>query len=289
MSEPPRPTHPTPYTHINAVLHGFATQLRAILGDHFRGMYLTGSLALGDFDPRTSDIDFVVLLDLGDGVEVTLAADLIEALRDMHGHFDKSGSPWAGKIEAVYIPPEALHRNRNTVSLERYPQVEKGSPLFIAPLESGWIFHCYTLREHGVTVTGPALPPLIARVDPDDMRRGAAPIAELWLEQARHDPTWLAWLQGPEHRAFVVLTLCRLLYTLDRGSVASKPAAARWAEQALGPRWASLIRRSLTEQYGSGETAGGQTPESDMADTIALVQYTVDRFQHWKSTLPQPH
>ena len=273
MPEPLHPTQPTPYADVNAVLHSFATQLRAMLGNHFRGMYLTGSLALGEFDPHTSDIDFVVLTD------ATLSADLIEALSDMHALFDTSSSPWAGKIEAVYIPPEALHPG--PVSSVPYPQVEKSTPLFIAPLESGWIFQCYTLREHGVTVTGPPVRPLMEPVDPDDMRRAAAPIAELWLEQALHDPTWVTWLCERKHQAFVVLTLCRLLYTLDLGSVASKPAAARWAEQALGPPWGTLIARSLTEQHGSG-----QTPESDMADTVALVQYTVERYQHWKSSIP---
>lgn len=271
----PEPLPPTQYADVNAVLHSFANQLRTILGDHFRGMYLTGSLTLGDFDPHTSDIDFVVLTD------VALSADLVEALRDMHERFDTSGSSWAGKIEAVYIDSEAL--NPNPVSLERYPQVEKGRQLFMAPLESGWIFHCYTLREHGVIVAGPDVRALIDPVDPDDMRRAATPIAELWLEQARHDPTWLAWVYEREHQAFVVLTLCRLLYTLELGSVASKPAAARWAVQALRPRWATLIARSLVEQHSAG-----QTSESDVADTIALVQYTVDSYQQWKSTLPPP-
>lgn len=266
----PEPLDPTPYADVNAVLYGFRKHLRAILGKHFRGMFLTGSLALGDFDPHTSDIDLIVLTD------ATLSADVVEALREMHDRFDTGNSPWAGKIEAVYIPPEALHPH--SVSPALYPQVEKGGPLFIAPLESGWIFHCYILREHGVTVAGPPVRPLSDRVDSDDMRRAAAPIAEQWLEQARHDPTWLIWLHERKHQAFVILTLCRLLYTLDSGLVASKLAAARWAEQALGPRWATLIARSLIEQHGSGET-----PESDRADTIAFVQYTVDRFQHWKA------
>jgi hypothetical protein len=236
-------------------------------------MYLTGSLALGDFDPRTSDIDFIVLTD------AALSAELVDALRDMHARFDTGGSPWAVRIEAVYANPDALHPN--PVSSVPYPQVEKGTPLFMAPLESGWIFHLYTLREHGVTVAGPPMRPLIDPVDPDDMRRAAAPIASLWLEQAHHDPTWVPWLCERKHQAFVVLTLCRLLYTLDSGSVASKPAAARWAQQALGPRWATLIARSLTNQHSSG-----RTPESDIADTIAIVRYTVDRFQYWKNTLP---
>jgi hypothetical protein len=273
----PEPLHPTPHADVNAVLHGFATNLRSILGNHFRGMYLTGSLALGDFDPHTGDIDFIVLID------VALSADYVEALRDMHARFDTGDSPWAGRIEAVYIAPEALHPK--PVSSVPYPQIEKGTPLFVAPLESGWIFHLYTLREHGVRVVGPDIRTLIDRVDPDDMRRAAAPIAELWLEQAHHDPTWLPWLREHAHQAFVVLTLCRLLYTLDSGSVASKPAAARWAEQALGPRWATLIARASLELYSDA-----QAPASDIADTTALVRYTVDQFQDWKLNIsPAPH
>ncbi len=54
------PLHPTPYADVNAVLSDFLARIRLILGDRFRGMYLDGSLALGDFNPQSSDIDFVV-------------------------------------------------------------------------------------------------------------------------------------------------------------------------------------------------------------------------------------
>ena len=71
----------------------------------------------------------------------------------------------------------------------------------------------------------------------------------------------------------MVLTLCRLLYTLETGSVTSKPGAARWAEQALETRWAGLISRSLAGKHDSRDT-----PESDVSDTVALIAHTVDRF-----------
>jgi hypothetical protein len=268
----PEPVHATPYPDVNVVLHGFVSELRSILGDHFRGMYLTGSLALGDFDPRTSDIDFIVLTD------ITLSADHVDTLREMQGRFERSDAPWAGRVEAVYVTPEALRVK--PLSGAHYPQVEKGVPVFLAPLESGWIFHLYTLREHGVTVVGPDVRPLIERVDPDDMRRAAAPVAELWLEQAHTDPSWLPWLSRQENQAFVVLTLCRLLYTLDSGSVASKLAAARWAQRALESRWATLIAEALRRQHDCGEAS-----DSDIAETLAMVQFAVDRFQRWRSTM----
>jgi len=73
-----------------------------------------------------------------------------------------------------------------------------------------------------------------------------------------------------ENQAFVVLTLCRMLYTLDSGAVASKPRAARWARKVVDKRWVGLIQRSLAGQHDSGET-----PDSDVRDTVALIEYTV--------------
>jgi hypothetical protein len=54
-------THPTPYPDVNAVLHVLLSDVQTVLGNHFIGMYLSGSPASGDFAPQRSDIDFVVV------------------------------------------------------------------------------------------------------------------------------------------------------------------------------------------------------------------------------------
>jgi len=254
--------HPTPYAGVNAVLRDFLTSAQTILGDHFVGMYLYGSLALGAFDRHGSDIDFVVVTD------ADLSNELFVALHDLHARFNAGGSPWRAKIEAAYIPQGALRPNVPTIA--RYPQIEKGGALVMDHLESGWVIQCYTLREHGVVVAGPNPRTLIDPIDPRTMRRVAAVHADVWVEQARHDPEWLAWVRHRENQAFVVLTLCRMLYTLDSGAVASKPRAARWARKAVDKRWVGLIQRSLAGQHDSGET-----PDSDVRDTVALIEYTV--------------
>jgi predicted nucleotidyltransferase len=48
---------PTPFPEVNHALAEFETRMWAILGRQFLGMYLYGSLAIEDFDPRSSDID----------------------------------------------------------------------------------------------------------------------------------------------------------------------------------------------------------------------------------------
>src|SRR5581483_12314041 len=57
----PTELHPTAYPQINATLRLLEGDVRAVLGARFAGMYLYGSLASGDFDPATSDVDFLVV------------------------------------------------------------------------------------------------------------------------------------------------------------------------------------------------------------------------------------
>ncbi len=53
----------TLYPDVNAVLTILLDGAQSVLGDHFIGLYLYGSLASGDFNPQTSDVDFLVVTD----------------------------------------------------------------------------------------------------------------------------------------------------------------------------------------------------------------------------------
>jgi hypothetical protein len=257
----------TPYSDVDAVLAAFKERIEEILGTHFRAMYLYGSLALGDFDSKTSDIDFLIV------TGSLIADDLFTRLHEMHREFAESDSPWSGKIEAAYVPVNAL--NDTAPTAVKYPQIEKGTALFKASLEPGWAIQRYTLREHGIVIAGPGPRTLMYPVDPDDMRRAIATITRTWVDQAHHDPTWLDWLRDHDALAFVVLTLCRSLYTLEMGTVASKLHAARWTVQTLGQRWAPLITYALINQGSSTEL-----PPYAIDDTLALLQHVFEQSQH---------
>jgi hypothetical protein len=106
------------------------------------------------------------------------------------------------------------------------------------------------------------------------MRRAVAAIAGDWHEKASQDPDWLEWVGHRSAQSFVVLTLCRMLYSLDTREVASKPAAARWAKKALDPHWVALIERALTGQHDQAEAL-----ERDVEDTLAFIRYTFEKSQ----------
>ena len=249
---------PTPNADINNVLQGFVVDIQSILRDQFVGLYLYGSLALGDFDPLTSDIDFIVL------TQKEITDHQFTALCELHAHFDQNNSTWGKKIEAAYIPLDAFHHHPTASSL--YPQIEKGTVLTRTPLEIGWAFQRYILREYGITVVGPSPHSLIDPVDPLEMRQTAANIIRMWQEQSRYDPSWLEWARIISSQAFIVLTLCRIRYSLQTGSVTSKLAAARWAQAVYGPRWNLLIDRALAGQHNEQESS-----DDDLSEMLAFL------------------
>lgn len=261
MSEP---LHPTPYADVNLVLHAFLSQICAILGDHFVAMYAYGSLALGNFDPRSSDIDIVVATD-GE-----ISEQHFEALREMHARFDAGDSPWATEVEAIYIPRDALRRY--DPARARHPHIQRGETLVMHQVDSGWVPLLHIIREHGIVLAGPDPRALIDPVDPQDVRRAVAPLAESWFGPALRDPSLL---RRRASQVFLVLTLCRILYTLEYGAVVSKPVAARWAQGLFNGRWAALIERALAwrKDVESQDTPG----DDEIRDTRALLEYALSR------------
>lgn len=260
------PHHLTPYADVDAVLRDFLARIRMILGAHFRGMYLDGSLALGDFDPQSSDIDFVVTTD------AQLSERLFVALRDMHARFNAGASPWATEVEALYLPQAVLRRGAPAPPW--VPRIERGvtATLVKEQLGSSWIIHWYVVREHGVIVAGPDPRPLIDPITPEDLRRVMAALTQSWLEPARLDRVAL---QQRGSQVYTVRTLCRMLYTVLHGTVVSKPVAVRWAHQTLDERWAALIERAVTWRKDPGCQ---DTPSSqEISDTLSLMEYTLER------------
>ncbi len=234
--------HSTPYPDVDTVLHYFRLGAQTALGHGFRGMYLTGSLALGDFDPRSSDIDFIVVTD-GD-----VTADELAALRALHARFNAGESLWATDVEAVYIAAAALRRHDPARSL--HPHIERGAgeTLRMDQLDSGWVVQRHILRQCGIAVAGPSPHTLIDPVDPRELHQAVALLMREWWGPMVDD----LWpLKRPGYQAYAVLTMCRMLYTLQHGAIVSKPAAARWAQG----YWATNGRTSSTGPWRGARIA----------------------------------
>jgi Aminoglycoside adenylyltransferase, C-terminal domain/Nucleotidyltransferase domain len=245
----------TPFPDVNRFLGIFLAEVRAVLGQRFVGLYLYGSLAGGDFVPARSDIDFVVVTD-GE-----LPAGAVSALGSMHARLWAGGSKWALKLEGTYIPKTALRRYHPEAG--PFPCVNEGQ-YYLARHESDWVLQRHILRESGVVVAGPDIHPLIDPVSPEEIHLAVRGYLGEW---------WRPMLQNPErlhnrsYQAYATLSMCRVLYTLRYGRLASKTESARWAQRTLGECWASLIGRALA--WPEGDQA------DEMAETLEFIHYVV--------------
>lgn len=251
---------PTPYIDVNQVLHHFFLKIQVILGSRFIGMYLYGSLACGDFNHDSSDIDIIVVC------KGEIDNDHFSMLTNMHDEFDRSKSPWAQRVEIAYIGEDALLGTAPKTAL--YPQIENGGQLRRAALESDWTFQSYSLHEFGIVVAGPELRGILKPIESNNLQHAALNITKIWEEHAQNDSDWLRWLLIRCNQALVVLTLCRFLYTHHTGTIGSKQKAARWAQQSLDHKWIPLIEYSLN---GQQDKINASNKEFD--DSLAFLHY----------------
>ena len=250
-----------PYPEVDALLQELLQSVQTILGNHFVGAYLFGSLSSGDFDPA-SDIDVVVV------TNDELTDDLFSGLKAMHARIAAGDSWWATQLEVSYIPKHALSRYDPASTLHPHIDRGKGESLHMMRHDNDWVVQRYTLRERGITLAGPAPQTLIDPVLPNDLRRAMLAIM-WWPKEILDDP---AQIKKCGYQSYIVLTMCRMLYTLQLGVVASKPVAARWALETLDHRWRSLIERAVDgRQHPQAEALS-----EDLSGTMDFIRYTLE-------------
>jgi hypothetical protein len=219
---------------VAALLDALAGGLQEILQEQLVGIYLRGSLVLGDFDPQTSDLDLLAVTErpLGD-------ADY-KALLAFHTRLAGLPNPYAREVEIAYIDRAALRRFRPGL---RHLTLGRGETLAWTEHGANWILERWAVYERGIALLGPDPKSLIDPIPPAEIKHAVRARLPDWAEWARQpdDPDWRLPLS---HKAYVVETMCRALHTLATGELASKQQAVVWARQNLPEPWHTLVVRS---------------------------------------------
>jgi len=229
----------TPYPEVNAVLDVLSAHVQVILGNQFVGMYLHGSLAYGDFNPETSDIDFLVV------TESSLQDKTFSVLKDMHNRLFLSGLSCSQKLEGPYLPKEVLRRH--DPGHAPIPWLGVDGHFALERLGSDWVIQRWILREKGLVISGLPLPGLIDPVSEADLRQAVLGSLREWWSPPFPSPERF---QRGEYQAYAIQTMCRSLYVLEHGRIASKPKAACWAMEKLGEPWPDLISAAVAWRPG---------------------------------------
>jgi len=258
MSTPTDSAGPTTYPVVNALLAELVREIRALLGSELVGVYLYGSLSLGDFEPTSSDVDLLVV------TREALSSEALVGLAAMHACLATSALPYADKLEGWYFARTALRRP----APDEPQQATIGAdwPFGLQAPGAVWVIERHIVREHGLTVFGPSPRELIDPVAPEALRAATRSLLrDFWALQLDGPD----WLRTRDYQAFAILTMCRALHTLHTGQIVSKPVAATWAQRHLVSPWPALIAQALVWRHNHRE--------DDMTAMLAFVRWTVSR------------
>jgi aminoglycoside adenylyltransferase-like protein/nucleotidyltransferase-like protein len=256
----------TDYPELDAVLGELVIGARTVLADNFCGSYLHGSFATGDAD-EFSDVDFVIV------THEDLTAGQEHGLRSLHRRLYALESPWAQHLEGSYIP--LRHLRRMDWTKQPFLFLDNGAN------ELAWDSHCNTavvrwlLRERGLILAGPDPKELVEPITAADLEREARVRVREYAEWAHELPAMSAWEQP-----YLVLTFCRLLFTLATGRVAAKGEAGEWALEALDADWAGLVRQALADRADPWQRVHQPARHGLAERTVMFGDYAVRRADH---------
>jgi hypothetical protein len=254
---------PTIHPDVNDIVQELQSGIQTVLGEQLVGLYLEGSLAAGGFD-AASDIDFLAVMN------DDIAPDLFASLQVMHDRLNGLDNPWATRLEGMYSSRADLRSYDPTHAA--FPNLERGvgERLKMVHYDETGVIHRWILRQYGVVLRGPPLKTLIDPVTPDDLRQAVRAILPGWAKGLLADPYYL---QMHDYQCYVVLSACRMLYTVRHGEVVPKVASANWAKKSLPERWGPLIERAWIGRMASK----GQAPLEDIQCTLDFLRYMLEQ------------
>jgi len=252
----------TPYDDVNELLNLLLTNVKEILKDEFVGMYLYGSLSSGDFNPKSSDVDFLVV------TTDYLSGKTIAELEAMHNQTWAISLKRASKLEGAYIPKELIHKhNPNGLPC---PTINEGNFYLDTP-GSDWVIQRHVVRECGVVLEGPDPKTLIDFISSENIRNSVMGVLREWWFPMLEKPEWLRE-HDDGYRSFAVITMCRVFHALKHGTIVSKPKATQWAKENLDSKWNLLIDKAVAVSHH-------EEHEIYLDETLGFIRYTKEQIE----------
>lgn len=216
---------------LDRLLADLVSEQRRILADNFVATYLVGSFALGAAD-EWSDVDFLTV------IEAPLSDRERRELDELHATLFARETNWAKHLEGSYAPRDQVRRKTG----DEWWFLDNGATHLVPDTHCNLWAVRWVTREHGILLAGPAPSELFDEVPDAEIREEARANLVDYARWTLEGSSMNRWKQ-----VYVVVTLCRVLYTREHGVVVSKQRAGEWARERL-PAWRDLIDAALADR-----------------------------------------
>jgi hypothetical protein len=269
----------TPYSQLDEVLTGYAHTSRDVLGANFVGLYLLGSLAIGDFD-LTSDVDFVIVTNR------ELSRPEVERVQSAHLELTAQDTRWVRHLEYSFFPMQQLAEKsspygcdgRNDAETRQLWYFPNGGSTIERSDHDNTLVTRWTLRYEAKVVLGPEPASFSPDVTADELRHEIKSSMLGWEKLLTPSSSY----NNRFHQVFFVLNNCRALQDLHEGRITSKREGANWAKQHLDPQWHPLIDYCWHERQDLDIHVSQAADPQAFQQTVAFVEYTTrlaERYQ----------
>ena len=200
--------------------------------DNIIGIYLFGSLAYGGFNENSSDIDLYVV------TNTLLNNSEMENIKNIHKELIEIDNIWGNRLEVSYTPIFMLEK--------------KGIPEIPRPYYNGkfyekagygneWLINKYLLLNHGKNIYGKDFNTLIKfEITIEDIKNCCKnDFYKEWHPKLNEEE----WLLNSENQAYIVLNICRIIYTLKNNKIGNKAESAKWVKDNY-EKWKYLIEEA---------------------------------------------
>jgi len=243
----------TQFPEIDEHIRELHASIKTVLGSRLCGLYLFGSIVGGDFNPKTSDIDLLAI------VETTITEQELHALGAMHQDFIERHPEWHDRIEVAYVSAEAMRNFKTTTA--PIVRISPGEPLHHRDMDIQWLTDWHMVQEQGITIDGPEPSVFIPTITEQEFIDSITHEYPLWLERAK-EARWVGY------QSYVILSLSRNLYAIRHGHQASKLKGGAWIAREY-PEWADLVRRAV-KWHGSSDRSDSPGTQDE---TIQFAEF----------------
>jgi hypothetical protein len=211
-------------------LQALTENLHTILRTNLVGVYLYGSIIHRAFNPKSSDVDCIVVTkrELSEKQFVRLRKWLTESAKL---------NSWTTRLQITFLIKDQVVTINARACLYQFGILKRccsdGNPII-------WL----NVLKSGAVLFGPSaesfVPPITSEILFQALEREVG-----YLQAEISNKPKSEWRDVSSYRDYAVLTLCRILYSGRKGKIVSKQTAANWAIKHLPPRWHQLIRQAL--------------------------------------------
>lgn len=230
------------YPDVQQILELLADDLSHILGENLVGLYLMGSLAYGDFDRGSSDIDFFAV------IKRKLTEAEISGIEEVHDQINSKYPGWLKRIEGSYVPVKMMQSKTPPREARLYVNAGK---IWQIPFGDEWLLNLFQIQESGVVLVGKPIEDVIPHVSIDEARNASRNnlISEWKPKLSEPEPFKSKDYDSSHLQTYAILSMCRVLYTFEVGKVVSKRVAADWVRKRYG-QWSELVEKAQQWRHG---------------------------------------